>query len=407
VVTSVAGRGRASPTATSGQSGTSNARNVRAGQCWDADPYEAGRTATEAALSVHDPKLLLVFAASAYDPARLLAGVAAVAGGIPMIGCSTSGEIGPRPELRDGVVVVCLGGGFQVATAHASGLADGPRAVGESIARSLLPLPDTRHRVTVLLTDALAADQQELIRGTYGVLGATVPLIGGGAGDNFGMVTGRQFHGGQVLQQSVVAASIGSDAPIGLSVRHGWRRQGAAMVVTASRGRELYGLDDRPALDVYLDRCGAPAGIEHDPTGFGGYALTRPLAIARRRDLAVRQVLGADPVTRSLICAGGIPKGAAAWLASTDIQATLDAADTVCAEAVGQLGGVAPLALLVFDCAGRRLVLGDAGCVEERQLIGAHAGDGALAGFYTYGEIARTRGVHGYHNQTIVALALS
>ena len=28
-------------------------------------------------------------------------------------------------------------------------------------------------------------------------------------------------------------------------------------------------------------------------------------------------------------------------------------------------------------------------------------------GFYTYGEIARTRGVNGYHNQTIVALALS
>jgi hypothetical protein len=29
------------------------------------------------------------------------------------------------------------------------------------------------------------------------------------------------------------------------------------------------------------------------------------------------------------------------------------------------------------------------------------------AGFYTYGEIARTRGAGGFHNQTLVALALA
>ncbi len=52
-------------------------------------------------------------------------------------------------------------------------------------------------------------------------------------------------------------------------------------------------------------------------------------------------------------------------------------------------------------------MLGEDGCAEERRLIGAHAGDAPLAGFYTYGEIARTRGVQGYHNQTILAVALS
>ena len=30
-----------------------------------------------------------------------------------------------------------------------------------------------------------------------------------------------------------------------------------------------------------------------------------------------------------------------------------------------------------------------------------------VAGFYTYGEIARTRGVSGFHNQTLVVLALA
>ena len=30
-----------------------------------------------------------------------------------------------------------------------------------------------------------------------------------------------------------------------------------------------------------------------------------------------------------------------------------------------------------------------------------------VAGFYTYGEIARTRGISGFHNQTLVVLALA
>jgi hypothetical protein len=33
--------------------------------------------------------------------------------------------------------------------------------------------------------------------------------------------------------------------------------------------------------------------------------------------------------------------------------------------------------------------------------------DGApLSGFYTWGEIARTRGITGYHNQTLAVLAV-
>jgi len=201
--------------------------------------------------------------------------------------------------------------------------------------------------------------------------------------------------------------SIGTDGPIGLSIRHGWHRQGDAMVVTSSTGNSVHTLDDRPALDVYLDRHGAPAGIDHDPAAFTAFALTRPLALARRGQVAIRHVLGADPASRSLICAASLPKGAAAWLATGDPAGTLTAAGDACAEAIEQLAEVPLLALLVFDCAGRRGDLGDDGCVEERRLMSARAGDRPLAGFYTYGEIARTRGVNGYHNQTIVALALS
>jgi hypothetical protein len=406
-VTSVAGAGRASPTATEGQSGATAARTVRVGQSWNVDAYEAGRAAAAQALDLAEPKLALVFAAFAYDLPRLLAGVAAAAGPVPVTGCTTSGEIGPDSEAGDGVVVVGFGGAFDVRTGYATGVREAPRAVGETAARSLLPLPDADHCVTVLLTDSLGSDQQEMIRGAYGVLGATVPLVGGGAGDNLKFETSRQFIGEQVLSESVVAAWIGSDAPIGLSVQHGWHRIGGAMMVTGSSGNTVLTFDDRPALDVYLERHEAPPGIEHDPVAFGEFALTRPLAIGRRRTVAIRHVLAADPQQRSLVCVASLPRGAAAWLATGDADSLMAAAETACVDAIDQLGEAPPLALLVFDCVARQGVLGAARCVEERQMMAARAGDAALAGFYTYGEIARTRGVHGYHNQTIVAVALS
>jgi hypothetical protein len=380
---------------------------VRAAHAWGPEARAAGATATADAVDGPDPRLLMVFASFGYDLSELLGGVAEAAGGVPVIGCSTAGEIGPGPELTNGVVVVCLGGDFTVQTACATGLQDQPRAVGEHLATALLPLPASRNRVVIMLTDALAGDQQEMIRGAYGVLGATVPLVGGGAGDNLRMVTSRQFHDGKILQNAVVAACIGSDSPIGLAVRHGWHRQGDAMIVTASGGNCLHQLDDRPALDIYLDRHDAPAGIETDPTGFAEFALTRPLAVARRGDVAVRHVLGADPDTRSLICAGSVPKGAAVWLAWGDGPSQLAATERACLDAIRDLGDVPLLALLMFDCAGRRAVLGDDGVVAESAIMRRCAADAPVAGFYTYGEVARTRGVIGFHNQTVVAVALS
>ena len=381
-------------------------RSIRVGQCWDAEAWEAGAKAAREACDGVAPELLVVFASYGFDLRDLLDGVAEVAGEVPVIGCSTAGEIGPGPALSQGVVVVGFGGDFTIRTTYATGLHERARAVGEDVASALLPLPDTRNGFVIMLTDSLCGDQQEMVRGAYGVLGATVPLIGGGAGDDLRMVTSRQFHGGKIFQDGVAAAYIGTDGPVGLAIRHGWHCEGTPMVVTASACNEVHQFDDRPALDVYLDLHRAPPGVEKDPHAFAEFALTRPLAVARRGDIAVRHVLGADPEVRSLVCAGAVPRGAAVWLASGDVASNLAAADRACADAVGALGDAPLLGLLVFDCAGRRAVLGDDGIVTEHEAMLSRAGSAPLAGFYTYGEVGRIKGVSGYHNQTVVALAL-
>jgi hypothetical protein len=367
---------------------------------------EAAREATRAALAGPDAKLLIVFAPCAYDAAEIAAAVGDVAGDVPAIGCSTTGHIGPQRHPDRGVVVLALGGDFAVSTARAVDFNKRPREVGEEVVSALLPLPDRPHHVVIMFTDNLDGDQQDMIRGAYGVLGATIPMIGAVAGNGIKPSASWQIHNGHVLHDSVVAAALSSDNPIGVSVRHGWRFNGDPMIVTGAAGNQVYTLDDGPALNAFLDRHRAPAGIEGDPAAFAEFALSRPLAVARRGDIAVRHVLGADPATRSLRCAAAVPKGAAVWLAETDVGLTLAATEFACGEAVAALGDTPAQALLVFDCAGRRAVLERDGVEAEFAVMLRHAGTPSIAGFYGNGEIARVHGANGFHNQTIVACAL-
>src|SRR5207248_1356060 len=157
------------------------ARWMAVGQSNDADARRAGHEAVSAALTGPDPRLLVVFCCEGYDLEALVAGARDAAGEVPLVGCSTAGEIAAA-----------------------------------------------------------------------GAGGAEVPLVGGCAGDGLRMKRTFQLHGGSVLQHAVVGAAIASDAPMGIGVRHGWRRVGAPMLVTKSEGSRVLTLDDAPALDVYL-----------------------------------------------------------------------------------------------------------------------------------------------------------
>jgi hypothetical protein len=84
----------------------------------------------------------------------------------------------------------------------------------------------------------------------------------------------------------------------------------------------------------------------------------------------------------------------------------LEATGAACTDALEPLGGSPPLGLIAFDCIARRGVLGDAGITTEVGRVAQSAAGAPVAGFYTYGEIARTHGQSGFHNQTLVVLAV-
>ena len=198
-----------------------------------------------------------------------------------------------------------------------------------------------------------------------------------------------------------------SEGPLGSGVRHGWRPVGEPMLVTGSAGNRVYTLDDRPALDVYLERldAGEPEGLDEE--GLTRLALTHPLGVSRPAgEEQVRFIGGGDFEDRSLACIAAVPQGALVWIMEGDAGSVLDATDGACRDSLAALDGRPPLGLLAFDCIARRGVLGEERIEAEIDRLAASAGGAPVAGFYTYGEIARTRGIRGFHNQTLVVLSI-
>jgi hypothetical protein len=387
----------------------SNDRWIAAGQSGQADARAAGAEAAGQALLSGDAKLLVVFASDHYDFPEMLAGIGDVAGDTPLIGCSTAGEIATGGPGEAGLVVMAFGGpGFAVCTAAATDASTRLRDAGAAVATCLSNVEERPHQVLLILTDGLAGDQQEIVRGAYSVAGAGVPLVGGCAGDDLKMERTLQLHGHDVLANAVVAAAIGSDAPFGIGVRHGWCPVGEPMVVNRSANNRVYLLDDMPAVDAYLGRLDAPEETWRDPAAFTRFALTHPLGLSRPAgEGQVRFVAEADFGDRSLGCIAEVPQGGLTWIMAGDGDSVLDATDAACRAALEGLDGRPPLGLLAFDCIARKGVLGDARTREEVDRVVSHANGAPVAGFYTYGEIARVRGTTGFHNQTLVVLAVS
>jgi hypothetical protein len=142
----------------------------------------------------------------------------------------------------------------------------------------------------LLFTDGLARDQEAVLRGAYGVLGASIPLFGGAAGDGWQMSGTFQLFGDEVMRNGVVGATLASDAPLAIATSHGWRTTGEPMIVTDSGEGRVYKLDDEPALDKYLSRHGAPAEIYHDRKALTSFLLPRPLGVERRSGIEVRNI---------------------------------------------------------------------------------------------------------------------
>jgi hypothetical protein len=178
------------------------------------------------------------------------------------------------------------------------------------------------------------------------------------------------------------------------------------MMVTRTDGRSVLRLYGAPAERKYRESlgCRAPALTDGE---LERLAVLHPLAqLELTGDLRLRHVHG-RAADGGLLCAGAMPENAAVFVVQQTAAAVL-ASTRAAARAARAALPRAPRLALVFDCAARRRILGDASAstVDVAALTSEFA-ESPVAGLFTRGEIARQRGPFGDLNHEIVVVAFA
>lgn len=371
--------------------------SIRRAQCAAHDSAEAVRQ-FHAAVVQPDMALVIFFCSVQYDLGIVASEMSRLFGDVPVIGCTTAGEIGPSGYTDHTIV----GASFPAERFSASSTCIGPlqkfdfadgQATIQPLQQRLEALtPDTRpgNSFAFMLIDGLSVREEIVSRALQSALGS-IPLVGGSAGDGLNFQKTQVYHAGRFHGDSAVLALVTTSLPISPLITQHFIADDRRVVVTAADAehRIVYELDGRPAAETYAECLGIrPADL--DPARFA----TSPLAVVIGGTNYVRSISKALPDgSLKFFCA--IDEGMVLRITRTSDM--LNSLEQSFADLRARIGR--PEIVIGCDCILRRLEIDRQGLTSRiAQLLESNR----VIGFNTYGE--QFRGIH--VNQTFTAIAI-
>ncbi len=395
--------------------------NASVGISQGEDSYAVGVNAAQDALEKlgGEPSAAIVFASVEYDQEKMLAGVRSVMKNATTVGCSTAGEITTEgPAKRHSVAVMALGGqDVSFFAGVGENIAKGAKEAGNIAASEVKKqAPGGKLDAFIMLPDVLVGNGADIVRGVLESLGDHFPVVGGAAGDDFEFKKTFQYLNDKVYSGSVIGLGLKGSFKMGIGVKHGWIPVGTPKMVTKSTGSTLHELDGRPAIKIYEDYFGAERAAELRTETLAKLAITYPLGmqVAGSEELLIRDPLSVDE-NGSITCAAEIPEGSEIRLMIGSREEAVKVAKLAAENALAQLDGGKPKAIIIFNCIARNKLFGERAGDEIDAIQEALGRDVPLIGFYTYGEQAPLGGeVHNinkcnpaFHNETVVICVLA
>ena len=361
--------------------------------CAATDP-DAARSLT-AALGPGPFACLILFVSPQADLPAFASAIAALHPAIPVIGCTTAGEISASGYAEGQIVALALPArNFATEPLLIPDLSaiDATALIGSLIrARAALHRhhPDWEHEFAFLMVDGLSLREDELATALAQGLGP-VPLFGGSAGD--GTRFGQTFvlHGAQVLGHAAVMVMVRTDCRAQVFNLDHLVPTARRMVVTGAdpARRIVHQINAEPAAREYARLLGK------DPAQLTSFTFAaHPLVVRIGGKHHVRAIQRVAP-NGDLVFFSAIDEGVVLTLAEPqDMVAHLDR------ELSALSRGIAPEAILACDCILRRME------AEEKQssrAVSQVLRKHRVTGFSTYGE--QLNGMH--VNQTMTGVAL-
>jgi len=339
--------------------------------------------------------VVLLFVSPEADPGQVAAAAAPGFGAVPVIGCTTAGEISDHGYSEGGIVAVGLPAAHFAADILL--IPDLDRIERQALigwlvrARQNLSRqrPAWGHEFAFLMVDGLSAREDDLTAALAAGLGP-VPLFGGSAGDGTRFRATFVLHGGRALRHAAVLTLLRSDCRARVfNLDHLVPTERRMVVTEADPARRIVrAINAEPAAREYARLLGKDPGQLTTFT-FAAHPLVVRIG-GRHHVRSIQRV--AD--NGDLVFFSAIDEGLVLTMAEPlDIAAHLAAALDDLAQ------GGAPAAILACDCILRRMeALEKQQIGAMSQLLRAHR----VVGFSTYGEQFNAMHV----NQTMTGVAL-
>ena len=343
------------------------------------------------------PQVGLLYAAIDLDHRVLLDAIQAAFPGLPLVGCTTDGELSTASFQEDSVVLTLFCSDsvrFEVGSA---------KVVGEDVAGQVKQAVQAHGceevpALCLLFPPGFVCNGAEVVRSFDDAFAGQVPLAGGMAGDQWRFAKTLQFLNGDILTDEAPFLLMYGVA-CGMGVASGWNPLGRLGVVTRSEGNLLYDIDERPANAFFQHYIGQRNTPVPD----------NPLAVqeSEKEAFYLRAPLGVDDAHHCVVFAGDVPEGAKVQLTQSTRDGIVAACSTALQAAIEHYSGHEPTGVLCVSCACRKQVLGTRTEDELAAVRKCFPGI-PVSGFYSYGEIgpAWNGGGSFFHNETFVVILL-
>ncbi len=345
-----------------------------------------------------DMALVVFFCASSYDLEAIADEMRRCFAGVQVVGCTSTGEIGPEGYLEHSLTGASFGArDFTAVSGCLTHLHDFDDGAGQALARHLQGRLDgatgskgAANRFALQLIDGLSVREEAVTRAIQSALGVT-PLVGGSAADGADLGRTLVYADGQFHSDAAVLTLVATPLPFRLFDTHHFQPTDERLVVTSADParrvvREINGL---PAAQEYARLLGVPLA-DLTPRHFAG----SPVMVIIGGASYIRSIRKANPDgSLTFFCA--IENGLILRIGrSLDLHANLQLALARVRSEIGP-----PQLVLGCDCVLRRVEILQR---PDKDAITAALQDSNIIGFNTYGE--QFRGVH--LNQTLAAIAI-
>ncbi len=345
-----------------------------------------------------DMELGVFFCSPDYDLEALESALRETFGDVPLIGCTSSGEVGPGGYAHGSIVGASLSSAYGTAqTAVFNDLANFEMSDGADIAMRLLHdlrakgvEPTPLNTFVMLLIDGLGA-REEIVSSAVHLNLHGVPMFGGSAGDEDRLKETLVYADGEFRSNRFALAAFHTEHPFAVFRHQHFEPAGEALVVTAADTprRIIHELNGRPAAEEYARVLGRDLKPD-DPRQFtldpmmvkvgGEYYLRSPMENLPDGSLRFACAIAVGLVFMPGKSLGLVPslERQAGWIRS-------------------QVGP--PELMIACDCLGR---LAEAEQLEQVDQVGSLLDDMQAVGLATYGEQINSMHV----NQTLTGVAL-